>query len=129
MAFTNRIRVRYGESDQMGIAHHGAYITWLEEARIEMMRDRGLSYRELEEKGVFMPVVDLAIKYRKSLRFDDIATCVTTVTLAGPSRVVLPTVVQNGEQVCAEGSVTVAALDGAGRPMRLPADIVTRLTV
>ena len=128
MAFTNRIRVRYGESDQMGIAHHGAYVTWLEEARIEMMRDRGLSYRELEEKSVFMPVVDLAIKYKKSLRFDDIATCVTSVTMAGPSRLVFRTVVRNGDVLCAEGAVTVAALDGTGRPMRLPADIVTRLT-
>jgi acyl-CoA thioester hydrolase len=124
--FINRIRVRYGESDQMGIAHHAAYIGWLEEARIEMMRDIGILYRDLEERGIFMPVVDLSIRYRKSLRFDDIAECSTTVELAGPSRLVFRTVIGNGGQVCAEGSVTVATLDDKGRPIRLPGDVAAR---
>ena len=49
---THSIRVRYGESDQMGIAHHAAYVTWFEECRIELLRNLGASYRELEERGV-----------------------------------------------------------------------------
>ena len=126
-AFVNRFRVRYGESDQMGVAHHAAYVIWLEEARIELMRERGVSYRELETQGILMPVIDIGIRYRRSLRFDDLAECVTTVTQAGPSRLVFHTVVRLGEQVCAEADVTVAAVDRSGRPIRLPAAIGAQL--
>ena len=126
-AFINRFRVRYGESDQMGVAHHAAYVTWLEEARIEMMRDRGLSYRDLESQGVLMPVVELDIRYRRSLRFDDVAECSTVVESTGPSRLVFCSTIRLGEQTCAEGVVTVAAVDKTGRPIRLPADVTARL--
>lgn len=125
--FTNPFRVRYGESDQMGVAHHAAYVTWLEEARIELMRARGVSYRDLEAQGILMPVIELGIRYRRSLRFDDVAACVTTVEQAGPSRLVFRTRVCLGEQVCAEAEVTVAAVDRSGRPMRLPAEVAAKL--
>lgn len=125
--FIHRFRVRYGESDQMGIAHHAAYVTWLEEARIELMRARGVSYRDLEGQGILMPVIELGIRYRRSLRFDDVAECATTVEQAGPSRLVFRTTVRLGEQVCAEAEVTVAAVDRSGRPMRLPTDIGARI--
>ena len=124
---THTIRVRYGESDQMGIAHHSAYITWFEECRIELLRSLGASYRELEEKGVLMPVIDLSVRYRKSLRFDDLATCETTAEAKGPSRVLFRTVVKHGETVCAEAEVTVASVDRTGRPVRIPADVLARL--
>ena len=124
---THTIRVRYGESDQMGIAHHAAYITWFEECRIELLRQLGASYRELEERGVLMPVIDLAVRYRKSLRFDDIATCETTAEAKGPSRVLFRTVVKHGETVCAEAEVTVASVDRTGRPVRIPADVLARI--
>jgi acyl-CoA thioester hydrolase len=121
------IRVRYGESDQMGIAHHAAYITWFEECRIELLRNLGASYRDLEERGVLMPVIDLSVRYRKSLRFDDLAICETTAEAKGPSRVVFRTVVKNGEVVCAEAEVTVASVDRTGRPVRIPPDVLARL--
>jgi acyl-CoA thioester hydrolase len=126
-AHLHRIKVRYGESDQMGVAHHGAYVTWFEECRIEMMRSLGVSYRELEERGVLMPVIELSVRYRRSLRFDDIACCTTSARLAGPSRVVFSTVVSRDGTVCAEAEVTVAATAKDGRPQRVPADLVARL--
>ncbi len=125
-AHLHRIRVRYGESDQMGVAHHAAYVTWFEECRIEMMRSLGVSYRALEERGVLMPVVDLAVRYRRSLRFDDSASCATSARLAGPSRVVFTTVISCDGAVCAEGEVTVVATGKDGRPQRVPADLVAR---
>lgn len=128
-SFTHHLRVRYGETDQMGVAHHGAYVTWLEEARIEMMRACGVSYRELEAQGVFMPVIDLQIRYRSSVRFDDQVACTTTVQLASPSRLIFSTRVQKDDQLCAEGVVTVAALDGKGRPVRVPAVVAAALAV
>jgi acyl-CoA thioester hydrolase len=125
-AHLHTIKVRYGESDQMGVAHHAAYVTWFEECRIEMMRSLGVSYRELEERGVLMPVVELSVRYRRSLRFDDIASCATSARLAGPSRVVFSTVVSRDGTVCAEAEVTVVATGKDGRPQRVPGDLVAR---
>lgn len=65
------LRVRFAETDQMGVAHHAAYVVWLEAARVEWMRDRGLSYRRLEEDGVSMAVSGLDVRYRRAARFDD----------------------------------------------------------
>ena len=121
------IRVRYGESDQMGVAHHAAYITWFEECRIEMMRSLGSSYRDLEARGVLMPVIELNVRYRRSLRFDDVASFSTTATIAGPSRLVFTTSVKLGDQLCAEATVTIAAMGKDGRPTRLPAELVEKL--
>ncbi len=120
--------MRYAESDQMGLAHHAAYITWFEECRIELLRSLGASYRELEERGVLMPVTEINVRYRKSLRFDDLATCETTAEAKGPSRIQFRTVVKHGDTVCAEGEVTVASVSRDGRPMRIPADVLARLS-
>jgi acyl-CoA thioester hydrolase len=125
---THMIRVRYGESDQMGVVHHGAYITWFEACRIELLRELGCSYRALEERGVFMPVTELSVQYRRSLRFDDEARCVTVAEAKGPSRVQFITTIYLQETVCAIGTVTVAAVGKDGRPMRLPSDVVAAFT-
>ena len=124
---THTIRVRYGESDQMGVVNHASYVTWLEECRIELLRVLGVSYRELEQSGVMMPVTELNIRYRRSLRFDDLATCETTAIVKGPSRVLFSTVIKNGAVVCAEAEVTVASVGRDGRPLRIPPEVVSRL--
>ncbi len=124
---THTIRVRYGESDQMGVVNHASYVTWLEECRIELLRVLGVSYRELEERGVMMPVTELNIRYRRSLRFDDLATCETTAIVKGPSRVLFSTVIKYGAVVCAEAEVTVASVGRDGRPLRIPPEVVSRL--
>lgn len=124
MEHRHPVRVRYAESDQMGFAHHGAYVVWCEEARIEWLRARGRSYRELEEQGVLMPVVELALRYRRPSRFDDQLELATTAEALGPSRLRFTTVVRCGEEVRAEAQVTVAATGRDGRPTRLPAGLV-----
>jgi acyl-CoA thioester hydrolase len=108
----------------MGVAHHSAYVPWLEEARIEWLRAIGHSYRDLEAGGILMPVIELQVRYQRSVRFDDQVTLTTTAEAAGPSRMVFRTVLSHGEATCATASVTVAAVNGAGRPIRLPAAIV-----
>ena len=117
------IRVRYSESDQMGVAHHASYIPWLEEARIEWLRAHNRSYRQLESEGIFMPVIELQVRYRRSLRFDDVATLTTTATATGPTRICFATRLTHGDSLCAEAEVTVAAVDKAGKPQRIPADL------
>lgn len=118
-AQTHRIRVRYAETDQMAVAHHAAYVAWLEEARIAWMRANGLSYRDIEAAGTLMPVIDVHIAYRRPARFDDVLE-LTTAAAAGPSRVVFTTAIARGGEQLASAEVTVAATDTAGRPMRIP---------
>lgn len=64
-------RVRYGETDQMGVVYHANYLNWFEIGRTELIRSAGLSYRELEEKGVLLPLTDAALSYKKPARYDD----------------------------------------------------------
>lgn len=66
------IRVRYAETDQMGVVHHGNYAIYLELARIEWLRKLGISYKKMEEKGIALPVVSLSINFKKSAYYDDL---------------------------------------------------------
>ncbi len=67
----SRLRVRYVETDQMGVAHHSAFLAWMEVARTEYLRSHGVSYRALEEQGYRMPVLSLSIRYFAPARYDD----------------------------------------------------------
>lgn len=117
------IRVRYAETDGMGVVHHSSYVPWLEEARIDALRQLGYRYAELERSGVLMPVVELDIRYRRSLRFDDVVSVHTRCELSGPSRLTFVSELHCNEQLCASGRVVVAAVDRQGKPQRIPADI------
>ncbi|GDY13011.1 thioesterase [Planctomycetota bacterium] len=123
----HRIRVRYAETDQMGIAHHSAFVVWLEEARIEWLRRNGSSYRDLEAGGVLLPVVELTLRYRASLRFDDQAVITSRTERLGPSRLAFHSRIERDGALCAEGTVVVAATDRGGRPIRLPPSIISAL--
>ena len=67
-----QIRVRYGETDQMGVVYHGNYALYLEMGRIEWLRKLGISYKTMEENGIMLPVVSLHINYKKSAGYDDV---------------------------------------------------------
>jgi acyl-CoA thioester hydrolase len=69
-----KIRVRYGETDQMGYVYYGNYATYYEVARVESFRELGLSYKKLEESGVMMPVLELKTKYLQPAKYDDLLT-------------------------------------------------------
>lgn len=73
------IRIRYGETDQMGYVYYGNYAQFFEVGRVEAMRKLGLSYRELEEKGYMLPVRDMSIRYFKAATFDDLIRIHTKV--------------------------------------------------
>lgn len=120
MSYVHRIRVRYAETDAQQVAHHSAYVVWLEEARIEALRSIGRSYRSLEADGVLMPVIEVQVRYKRALRFDDHPELVTTVVPEGRTRLRFETVITNEGQACAEASVTVAVVNGDGRPIRMP---------
>ena len=71
------LRVRYGETDQMGVVYHGNYPQYLEMGRVEWLRSLGISYKSMEEKGCFLPVVSLQINYKKPALYDELITVVT----------------------------------------------------
>lgn len=83
--FEHPIRVRYAETDQMGVVYHARYLDWFEIGRTEMIRRLGMEYRTLEEKGLLLPVVELDIKYLSPARYDD--TVVVRTRLSGYSSV------------------------------------------
>lgn len=74
-----QIRVRYAETDQMGYVYYGNYATFYEVARTEMLRQTGMSYKELEEMGIMMPVLEMHTKYIQPARYDELITIRTTI--------------------------------------------------
>lgn len=70
----HKIRVRYKETDAMGVVHHSNYVTYYEEARTELLRTLGTTYRELEQSGVMLPVTEVTMKYYTPARYDDLLT-------------------------------------------------------
>ncbi|MBQ0117123.1 MAG: acyl-CoA thioesterase [Flavobacterium sp.] len=73
-----QVRVRYAETDQMGVVYHGNYAQYFEMGRVEWLRNLGVSYKVMEENGIMLPVVSLSMNYKKPARYDDLLT-VTTI--------------------------------------------------
>jgi len=77
--FEHKIRIRYAETDQMGYVYYGNYASFYEVARTEMLRQTGISYKELEDRGVMLPVIELHTRYFQPARYDDLITIRTTI--------------------------------------------------
>lgn len=116
------IRVRYAETDQMGVVHHGNYALYLEMARIEWLRKLGISYKNMEENGIGLPVVSLAINFKKSAVYDDVIK-VKTQLKKQPTALVefeYKLTNQNDELLCT-AEVVLAFIDmTTKRPTRPP---------
>ncbi|MDD9265912.1 acyl-CoA thioesterase [Paenibacillus sp. GCM10023248] len=77
--FGHQMRVRYAETDQMGVVYHTNYLNWFEIGRTELIRELGYPYRTIEDKGLLLPVVEADIKFLKPARYDDLVTVYTRV--------------------------------------------------
>ncbi len=116
----SHLRVRYAETDQMGFAHHGAYLPWFEVGRTDYLRSRGLPYRRLEEAGIFLPVVEASVRYLAPARYDDALVIATRPVSWSPARLELAYEVRDaGGRVIARGRTVHAFMDGRGRAMNL----------
>src|SRR5579871_5570269 len=73
------IRVRYAETDRMGLLHHANYLVYFEQARIELLRSQGVAYRDLEDQGFLLVLTKVEVRYRRPARYDDLLTVRTTV--------------------------------------------------
>jgi acyl-CoA thioester hydrolase len=119
----SKVRVRYAETDQMGIVYYANYLVWFEVGRTDLLRERGWSYREMEGDGLSLPVVEAACAYRRPALYDDELDVRTTGVLLSPVRVRFDYQVvrpSDGATV-AQGHTVHASLDRNGRPARLPA--------
>src|SRR5947209_19510525 len=81
------IRVRYAETDRMGLLHHANYLVYFEQGRTELLRERGKTYRDLEDQGYLLVLVKVEVRYRQPARYDDLLTLRTTVTRVTPVRI------------------------------------------
>ncbi|MDH3298466.1 MAG: acyl-CoA thioesterase [Gemmatimonadota bacterium] len=119
------IRVRYAETDQMGRAHHMAYVAWFELGRTEMMRQNGLSYAGMERRGILLPVVRLEVDYLKGLEYEEVVDVHTSIAEVRSRRVVFDyrLVRRDDAVLIAEATSVLLSMDRAGRPCRLPEDV------
>lgn len=116
------LRVRFAETDQMGVAHHGAYAAWLEVARVEWLRERGHAYTDLEAAGVSLAVASLQVSYRAAARFDDQLRIATQLTQAGSRGCTFAYRIERETDgvLVASAETRHVATDRSGKAVRLP---------
>ena len=124
-ASVTTLRVRYAETDKMGVVYYANYLVWFEVARADLLRSLGWSYREMEAAGVSLPVIEATCEYRRPARYDDELDVRTRGRMLSPVRMEFEyEVVHRADgTVAASGKTVHAALDPAGRPCRLPARV------
>jgi acyl-CoA thioester hydrolase len=126
-AASSELRVRYGETDKMGIAHHASYLAWFEVARTDWIRGSGVSYRQLEERDVFLPVLEVSCRYRRPARYDDVLRVETRCQRFRRARLRFDYRITRGGDLIAQGYSVHAAARADGTPRRLPDELVARV--
>ncbi len=119
-------RVRYGETDQMGVAYHAHFLVWCEMARTEHMRRVGVRYRDLEERGYKLAVAEASLRYVRSARYDDEVRAVAWLSDVGSRAVTFEYRIErvdDGAVLCTAATKLVC-LDRSNRPTRMPDDAV-----
>ena len=116
-----QVRVRYAETDSMGLLHHANYLVYFEQARTELLRASGRTYKDMEAEGFFLVVAKLEIKYRLPAHYDDVLTIRTTVTRTTPIRIEHKYEVLRDGTLLAEGATTLACVGRDGKLCAMPA--------
>lgn len=125
---TFRTRVRYGETDRMGVVWHGNYVSYFEMGRTEFMREAGLPYSELERRGVYLVVVEVGARYRANVGYDAELVIRTAVSDVGPATVAFAYRIEDsGGRLLCEGHTRLASVTPALKPVRLPEDVAKLL--
>jgi acyl-CoA thioester hydrolase len=115
-------RVNYSETDQMGFVYHANYLVWMDMARTEHLRERGVSYRELEEQGIFLAVTDVRVRYRQAARYDDLIRIRCWVRDLATRRVIFGYAIERDatHELLATGETSLIALDKRHTLSRIP---------
>ena len=120
METCTHIRVRYAETDAMGIVHHAVYPVWLELGRSDLLRDMGRSYAEWEAQGVFMPLAELHVRYRQPARYDEMVEVFTRIQEANRRKITFAYRVMRGETRLAEATTVHVVTGPHGRSQPMP---------
>ena len=124
-ASTSIVRVRYAETDKMGVVYYAHYLVWFEIGRTEWLRDTGWTYRDMEEQGLALPVLESHCEYKRGARYDDEIEVRTSARLVSPVRIAFDyELVRRPDSAAVASGYTVhITLDARGKPTRLPARV------
>lgn len=127
---TTKLRVRYAETDQMGYCYYGNYATYFEVGRVEALRSVGMSYRQLEESGIMLPVSEFHVNYLMPAKYDDELTIITTITSVKGARIVFEYEILNEEhKTISKASTTLVFVSKSNmRPISAPLEFIELLT-
>jgi acyl-CoA thioester hydrolase len=122
---TSTIRVRYAETDKMGVVYYAHYLVWFEVARTDWLREMGWTYRAMEDEGLGLPVIEARCEYKASARYDDEIEVRARARLVSPARLAFDyELTRRGDGLTiAVGQTVHATVDQSGRPVRLPARV------
>ncbi len=123
--YEHQIRVRYGDTDQMGYVYYGNYGYYYEQARSEAIRWAGISYKEIEDSGTMMPITRMNIKYIRPAYYDELLTIKTTISEM-PNRLILFTyqVFNEKSELINEGETQLAFIDAATKKMKSAPEVL-----
>ena len=124
------IRVRYGETDQMGVVHHGNYALYMEMGRTEWLRKFGISYKKMEEDGIMLPVISLGLNFKKSACYDDVINVKTQLKKMPTATIEFDYEITNERgEIITLGNTVLAFIDmKSKRPIRAPKYILDLLS-
>lgn len=123
------LRIRYGESDQMGYAHHGNYAQYFEMGRMELLRSIGISYKKMEDEGIILPVYSINTRFIKPARFDDLLTLKTILRKTPNVRILFEYEIYNEKnELITTGDTTLVFVDTAkNRPVKIPQILLEKI--
>src|SRR5271170_3287412 len=116
-----QIRVRYAETDRMGLLHHANYLVYFEQGRTELLRSQGIAYRDLEDEGFLLVLTRVQVRYRSPARYDELLTLRTTVVRTTLVKIEHRYELLRDGLLLAEGETTLGCIDRTGRVQALPA--------
>jgi acyl-CoA thioester hydrolase len=122
---TSEFRVRYSETDQMGVVYHAEYLVWCEVGRTDFIRALGVPYADLEKRGTALAVAELNIRYHAPARYDDLIRVETRLVEVRSRAITFEYVIRNAEtgDRLASARTLLVSLDPSGRPVPMPAEV------
>lgn len=124
---STKIRVRFAETDAMKVAYHGNYFAWFEAARIELLDNLKMPYRELDAQGMHLPVLEVGVKYLRPAKFDDVLTINAVIKERPSVKIRIDYEVFCGEQKLCEAFSKHAFVNSQGYPIKPPAQFLNKL--
>jgi acyl-CoA thioester hydrolase len=119
------LRVRYAETDQMGVVYHANYLIWCEMGRTDLIRRLGMSYADMEKAGVSLAVSELSARFHAAARYDEVIRVRTSIADVRSRMITFDYVISNAatNQRLVSARTTLVSIDRAGRPISLPAEL------